>query len=248
MSGPASPTPAERAVVWHDAECGGYQADLGLWRALAEEAGGPILDLGCGTGRVALDLAAHGHNVTAVDRERTLIDALRSRAGTAGLDITTEVADVRNLRLGSRFRLAVAPMQLLQLLPGSGVRREAMLRVRGALGRGGRAAFALVEEVPETGENGLPLPDVREVDGWVYSSQPVWVGRDEDAIVIRRLRQWVSPEGDLTDEEDEVRLCALTCDEVEAEAVKCGLRTVARHEIAGTEDHIGSAVVELEAV
>ena len=46
------------AIAWHDAECGSYRADLPLWRELADEAGGPVLDLGCGSGRVALDLAA----------------------------------------------------------------------------------------------------------------------------------------------------------------------------------------------
>jgi SAM-dependent methyltransferase len=248
VNAPASPTPAERAVVWHDAECGGYQADLPLWRALADAAGGPVLDLGCGTGRVALDLASRGHSVTAVDSDDALLSALRSRADAAGVDLGIEHSDVRNLRLGSRFRLAIAPMQLLQLLPGSGVRREALLRVRGALDRGGRAAFALAEAVPTGDEEGPPLPDVREVDGWVYSSQPVGVLREGDAIVIRRLRQQVSPEGSLTDEENEVRLAVLTGDQLEAEAVKCGLRPAARHEVAASEDHVGSTVIELEAV
>ena len=37
-------------MVWHDVECGGYDADLTLWRELAREAGGPVLDVGAGTG------------------------------------------------------------------------------------------------------------------------------------------------------------------------------------------------------
>ena len=44
--------------VWHDVECASYEADLDLWRELAAAARGPVLDHGCGTGRVALDLAA----------------------------------------------------------------------------------------------------------------------------------------------------------------------------------------------
>jgi hypothetical protein len=50
-------------VVWHDLECGAYRADLPLWRELAARArfGSPILDVGAGTGRVALDLARAGH-------------------------------------------------------------------------------------------------------------------------------------------------------------------------------------------
>ena len=45
------------AVVWQDVECASYDADLPLWRELAAAAAGPVLDLGCGTGRVALDLS-----------------------------------------------------------------------------------------------------------------------------------------------------------------------------------------------
>ena len=247
MSAPVSPTPAERAVIWHDAENGWYRADLPLWHDLAEAAGGPILDIGCGTGRVALDLARHGHSVTAVDTEEVFLTALRERAERAGLSVDTEASDVRNLRMASRFRLAMAPVQLLQLLAGSGERREAMLRVRGALERGGRAAFAIVENPPDASENGIPLPDIREFNGWVYSSQPTWAGRDGDAIVIRRTREWVSPAGEINGEEDEVRLSLLTGDELEAEAEKCGLRPVARHEIEATEFHVESTVIELEA-
>jgi len=61
-----SGTRGSAAVIWHDVECGGYEGDLALWRELAA-AGGPILDLGCGTGRVALDLARRGHRVHGLD-------------------------------------------------------------------------------------------------------------------------------------------------------------------------------------
>ena len=69
-----------REVIWHDVENGSYTADLGLWRALAAEVDGPILDLGAGTGRVARDLHAAGHEVHALDSDRELLAALRERA------------------------------------------------------------------------------------------------------------------------------------------------------------------------
>src|SRR4051794_40089314 len=47
-------------ALWHDLECGAYREDLALWHTLAGVTGGPVLDVGAGTGRVSLDLAARG--------------------------------------------------------------------------------------------------------------------------------------------------------------------------------------------
>ena len=65
-------------VAWHDVECGGYTADLSLWGRLARAQDGPVLDVGAGTGRVALRLAAAGHDVTALDRDGELLAELES--------------------------------------------------------------------------------------------------------------------------------------------------------------------------
>jgi len=61
------------SVIWHDLECGAYAQDLPLWRTLAAERGDPILDVGAGTGRVAIDLARRGHRVTALDHDHALL-------------------------------------------------------------------------------------------------------------------------------------------------------------------------------
>ena len=60
-------------AIWHDVECGAYDADLPLWEELADEAGGPVLDLGCGTGRVALHLSRRGHRVLGLDTEASFL-------------------------------------------------------------------------------------------------------------------------------------------------------------------------------
>jgi len=65
------------AVIWHDVECGGYAEDLELWRELAAAADGPVLDVGAGTGRVALDLGGRGFEVVALDLDADLLGALR---------------------------------------------------------------------------------------------------------------------------------------------------------------------------
>ena len=84
------------SAAWHDVECSAYGADLPLWRELAAERGGPVLDVGAGTGRVALDLAARGHEVVAVDLEAELVEACAERALARSLPVTAVVADARD--------------------------------------------------------------------------------------------------------------------------------------------------------
>ena len=64
------------AVVWHDVECGAYRADLPVWLELAAEHGAPILEVGAGTGRVALELARADYQVTALDHDSDLLGEL----------------------------------------------------------------------------------------------------------------------------------------------------------------------------
>jgi hypothetical protein len=64
---------------------------------------------------------------------------------------------------------------------------------------------------------------------------------------VQRLRQTVSPQGDLTEELDETMLSALSPTELETEAESFGLGPAARHHLAATPDHVGSVVVVLEA-
>jgi SAM-dependent methyltransferase len=232
------------AAIWHDVECGGYGADLELWEELAEGTDRPILDLGCGTGRVSLHLARRGHPVIALDRDPELIEALRERA--ADLAVEPLHADARDFSLDRQVGLALAPMQLMQMLPGREDRLACLGCVRDALTVGGQMAAALVEELPEADGELPPLPDVREVDGWVYSSLPVEATLSDGEIVLRRLRQTVSPAGELSEEEDVVRICALTASQLEAEAREAGLVPLGRRAVDDTEAHVGSAVVVLE--
>jgi SAM-dependent methyltransferase len=231
-------------VTWHDVECGGYAADLTLWEELAGEADGPILDLGCGTGRVGLHLARRGHQVTGLDADAVLLAAFDERG--AGLPVDVELSDARRFDLGGGFGLVLAPMQLVQLFAGPDERVDCLRCIAIHLRPGGRAALAIVERLPAPETGVAPLPDVREVDGWVYSSLPIDTGVDADSIVVRRLRQTVSPDGELSDEVDEIGLRRLSAEVLEREAVEAGLAPVGRRKIPATDAHVGSTVVVLE--
>jgi SAM-dependent methyltransferase len=235
--------PLADAVVWHEVECGSYGADLALWSELAAGARGRLLDLGCGTGRVGLHLARRGHEVTGLDLHAELVDAFNDRA--AGIPARAVLGDARGFALAERFALALAPMQLLQLFESSAERIACMRCVAGHLCDGGRAAFALVEDVPPAGDAGPPLPDVREMDGWIYSSLPLDISVRTDGIAIRRLRQTVSPAGELREADDEVELRVLSAQQLEQEAEAAGLRPAGRLSVPPTEAHVGSTVVLL---
>ena len=89
-------------AVWHDVECSRYEADLPLWRELAREAPEGVLDVGAGTGRVALRLADAGHAVTALDLDPELLAVLEARAAEAGSAVTTVAADAADFTLARR--------------------------------------------------------------------------------------------------------------------------------------------------
>lgn len=252
---------AGAAAIWHDVECGSYAADLPLWEELAERCGGPVLELGCGTGRVALHLARRGHPVYALDRDPALLDVLEDRAAdfrpsgvgkesgaaaAAWPSVVPVRADARRFELADPVALALAPTHLLQLLPGRAERSECLRSVAAALRPGGLLAASIVEEMPEPDAAPPPLPDVREVDGWVYSSLALEAAVGPGEIIVRRLRHTVSPEGSLSEEPNEVRLATFSADSLEADAAALCLRPAGRRQIPPTDLHVGSIVVLLE--
>jgi SAM-dependent methyltransferase len=227
-------------VMWHDVECGAYTADLPLWHHLAGEAGGPVLDVGAGTGRVALDLARAGHEVTALDVDGELLRELERRAD--GLPVRTVVADAADFDAGE-FALVLVPMQTIQLLPE---RRGFFASARRAVGPGGLVALAITERLePFETEVELPAPDTGEADGWRFLSQPTAVRELPGAMRIERLRHTIGPDGERSSEPNVIELAAVTAEGLIEEGEAAGLRRHATLHVAPTREHVGSEVVVL---
>src|SRR5918992_6217653 len=94
--------------------------DVKFWRKMAERANGPVLELGCGTGRVTIPVARAGVRIIGVDRSAGMLAyaAKRSRRARAGRRPTLLRADIRFLpfRTAARFDLVMAPYGILQSL------------------------------------------------------------------------------------------------------------------------------------
>ncbi len=119
--------------------------DVAFYVALAKRTGGPVLELGAGTGRVTLALAAAGIDVVGVepvaamrkrakDKAEALPEAARAR-------LTLRAGDARKLRLGRRFPLVIAPFNMFMHLYTRRDLERALATVRAHLAPGGRFVF-----------------------------------------------------------------------------------------------------------
>ena len=217
--------------VWQEVEFGSYGADLPFWVELADDSAGPgRSSSGAGAGRVALHLAGHGHEVIALERDLDLIRRARARSKQRGVSLTIVAAD-----LASPDELAAATAagtgdRPAARHPGSRRRRHVRCcsrRLRELIAPGGTLALTLVDEstLLSTGAASTQiLPDMRELDGWVYSSEPLWVQVGDRALTVRRLRESVSPERpDGADIHDEI-LHRVDPEALEREAADAGFR------------------------
>jgi len=240
------------AAVWQEVEFGSYTADLALWTELAGAADGPVLELGAGAGRVALRLAAHGHQVLALDSDRELGAELGRVAEERNVSVTPLTGDLSaadGLEVPARPGVVIGPLHVIQVLDAAS-RPPLLARVTELAAPGATIALTVVDEstLLAAGTSATQiLPDMRELDGWVYSSEPLWVHVGDETLTVRRLRERVSPEGRMErDVHDEV-LHRVAADRLEDEARAAGLRPVGRRQISSGPTEADSTVVLLEA-
>ena len=120
MATPAAAEPERLYARLYDARRIGWTGELELYRRLAAAeagagAGGAgVLEVACGTGRVALDLATHGSRVTGFDVSPDMIEIAREK--TTGQNPRWLVADMRSFALAERFGLALVPGHAFQFM------------------------------------------------------------------------------------------------------------------------------------
>jgi SAM-dependent methyltransferase len=88
--------------------------DVGFYVDEAKAAGGRVLEVGCGTGRILLPIARAGISITGIDGSKQMLE--RCRAKLSGERVQLVQNDMRDLNLGEKFSLIIAPFRVMQHL------------------------------------------------------------------------------------------------------------------------------------
>jgi SAM-dependent methyltransferase len=124
---------------FYDLDFGEADADLFMYQQFASRCGSPILELGCGTGRVLLPLARQGYQITGVDLSLPMLEVARGKVAAEDLSerVTFSQQDMRELELGDRFNLAFAAINSFMHLLNTDDQLAALAHIRHHLNPGG---------------------------------------------------------------------------------------------------------------
>ena len=143
----------EQWAEWYDVYYStAPRSETDFYVELARESGGPTLEIGVGTGRVAIPAAKAGVDVTGVDLHKPMLERAARKARAAGLpDGKPELlqADMRYLDLGRRFRTVMIPANTLLLATSQEDQLRALRRAAAHLAPEGRLAFDVFVPGPD---------------------------------------------------------------------------------------------------
>ncbi len=128
----------------YDWECRHVNArsdqDVAFYLDVARRHPGPILELGCGTGRVTASLATTGHEVVGLDNDRSMLRSARRLCP----DVALVAADMRRFALHRHFALVVVAYNSFQLLDPQGL-NDCLACIREHVMPGGVVAFEVAD-------------------------------------------------------------------------------------------------------
>lgn len=140
---------SERFAALYDLDTPhGPDPAIDWFRAIARRTGGPVLELGCGTGRVAIPLAQDGHDVVGLDRSEAMLTRAERHARREGVSLRLVEGDMRSFSFSESFPLiAIAFNTFLMLTPEE--RWGCLARVREHLAPTGLLAIDCFQPDPE---------------------------------------------------------------------------------------------------
>jgi SAM-dependent methyltransferase len=179
---------------------------LALMEILGIRRGAAILDVGCGWGRHAIELAALGFQVTGYDLSRRLLEEAESGAATAGVEVRWVLGDMRDLPFEKAFDAALSLFSSLGYFDEDEDDLRVLLGIHRALRPGGVLVL-------DTMHRDLIAREFVERDWWsTPDGDTVWVEREFDAVagISRERLRWRRPSGDEGEKEHTIRIRAAT--------------------------------------
>jgi len=174
--------------------------DVGWYRQQCLARGGRALELGCGTGRILLELLAAGVDAFGADRSLPMLRRLRRDATERGLEARVAQMDLRQLALAGEFEVILAPYSLITYLTEQAVAVAALTRMRCLLARNGR--LVLDAFIPQRIESFVEFRlDYRRPHGEQTLERQKRITSNSDGTnrIERRYRLY-APDGRLRDE------------------------------------------------
>jgi SAM-dependent methyltransferase len=96
------------------------RADVGFYVDEARKAGGSVLEVGCGTGRILIPVARAGCAITGIDSSRQMLERCRAKLAAEGREVQSRIRlaqhDMRSVNLATTFALVIAPFRVVQHL------------------------------------------------------------------------------------------------------------------------------------
>jgi SAM-dependent methyltransferase len=146
--------------------------DVSFYVDEAVRAGGPVLELGVGTARIAVPMAVAGVEVVGVDLSEGMLDVARERADLAGVRIDLRQGDMRDPPVEGSFPLVVIPFRSLLHMETEIDRRSVLRAVAERLAPGGRFVFDVFAPGAE---------DIADTHGrWLEREPGIWERADWD--------------------------------------------------------------------
>jgi SAM-dependent methyltransferase len=173
--------------------------DVPFYLEEARRAGGPVVELGIGTGRIAVPIAADGMRVIGVDSSRAMLEVCGERAALAGAVLDLRLGDLREPPVDEQVPLVICPFRSLLHMHSDDDRRSALRAARRLLTPGGRFVFDVFtpsrEDIEET--HGLWLerePEIYERADWDERARTLTLSvRGTESESTMQLA-WLAPE------------------------------------------------------
>ncbi|HEY61856.1 MAG TPA: class I SAM-dependent methyltransferase [Anaerolineae bacterium] len=177
-----------------------YTEDLIFWEEIALKKGGPILELGCGTGRVSLHLLKKGYRVIGLDNDFNMLTALKQLAKeekTSQLYILQ--ADITQFYLCDHFPLIIFPCNTYSTLKPI-ERKITLERINKQLTQDGWLVISmmnptLLNHLPQVGEPELDTLFNHPIDGYPVQVTSSWNRHDNNVFILNWTYDHLFPDG-----------------------------------------------------